>query len=351
MEHTGSPPITNNDLQTLIASIPRDLSITSGSVTTSKTPSSVGDLSATSSNSCIFPPVNDMAALTSMFTLSGYPQLFNGFPLIPTLPLFNTALPPHATIESLGLINSAIYQQQAQAQSQSQTALSSPSATMNSTSNSSKLDSRPRAFSSAATLQHAKPQDLIEKRRKRSRKSDTLLPAVTQSIPCSTTSSPSTTTVSQNTPTTTSHLRSLLEDDDDIDVPHPNKVRPIQVTKEEEELVRKKTQEILKTVPITAPSHLDNGPLRRLIRDEDLPDEVGPDSPFRHYPKYQQQKSRTQLVMLQGIQSAVASLYIEAFQIDSKSDAEKAEIRRISHGNSINDLVNDTVLQELIAAE
>ena len=33
-----------------------------------------------------------------------------------------------------------------------------------------------------------------------------------------------------------------------------------------------------------------NGPLRRLIRDEDLPDEVGPDSPFRHYPKYQVHK-------------------------------------------------------------
>lgn len=27
--------------------------------------------------------------------------------------------------------------------------------------------------------------------------------------------------------------------------------------------------------------------LRRIIRDEDLPDSIGPDSPFRHHPKYQ----------------------------------------------------------------
>lgn len=156
-------------------------------------------------------------------------------------------------------------------------------------------DGRPRAFSSAATLQNTKDH---EKRRKRSRKSEQVHPPTTSTITCSSNSSPA------SSSTMSSVLRTLVEDDD----VYPNKVRPIQVTKEEEEMVRQKTQEcklpmhpfcsydqllaVLKSMPRQeiAPEVSANGPLRRLIRDEDLPDEVGPDSPFRHYPKYQVQK-------------------------------------------------------------
>ncbi|VDN37329.1 unnamed protein product [Cylicostephanus goldi] len=37
--------------------------------------------------------------------------------------------------------------------------------------------------------------------------------------------------------------------------------------------------------------------LRRIIRDEDLPDSIGPDSPFRHHPKYQLKFPKISLVI------------------------------------------------------
>ncbi|UMM34494.1 hypothetical protein L5515_007547 [Caenorhabditis briggsae] len=273
-----------------------------------------------------------MAAL-SMLSLGAYPGLFPGFPLLSTLPYLN--LNPNSTIESLGLINSALYQQQKDVQAMMN------AATSNSLAATLAADGRPRAFSSAATLQHVKDQ---EKRRKRTRKCEPALPITTSTITCSSNSSPSSST------TVTSVLRTLVEDDDS-DV-HPNKVRPIQVTPEEEEEIRRKTQELLNNVPkqTVEPEVSSNGPLRRLIRDEDLPDEVGPDSPFRHYPKYQQ-KPRSQLVMLQGIQAAVACMCIEAFQLNDKSDEEKQALRQKQQGLSLDDLVKETVRQELIAAE
>ncbi|CAB01503.2 Branchpoint-bridging protein [Caenorhabditis elegans] len=255
------------ELQALIAALPHDLTL--NPVTSKPSSASSSDLSAsTSTSSCIFPPINDMTAL-SMLSLGAYPGLFTGFPLLSTLPYLN--LPPHSTIESLGLINSALYQQQKDVQA----AMNSP---VNQFTAGLAADGRPRAFSSAATLQHGKDQ---EKRRKRTRKMEPSLPITTSTITCSSNSSPSSSSI------TTSVLRTLVEDDD-ADV-HPNKVRPIQVTKEEEDLVRRKTQELLKSMPLQKlePEVSASGPLRRLIRDEDLPDEVGPDSPFRHYPKYQ----------------------------------------------------------------
>lgn len=255
------------EIQALIASLPTDLTLNA----TSSKPSSASssDLSASNSSSCIFPPLSDLQAL-SMLSLGAYPALFPGFQLL-SLPYLNLA--GTNTIESLGLINSALYQQQKEVQA----ALSAPS---NPLIAGLSADGRPRAFSSAATLQNVKDQQ--EKRRKRTRKCDVIVPTTTSTITCSSNSSPSSST-------TTSVLRSLVEDDE-VDV-HPNKVRPIQVTPEEEELVRRKTQEVLQTLPRQEihPEVSANGPLRRLIRDEDLPDEVGPDSPFRHYPKYQVQ--------------------------------------------------------------
>uniref|UniRef100_A0A1I7SYL9 Uncharacterized protein n=1 Tax=Caenorhabditis tropicalis TaxID=1561998 RepID=A0A1I7SYL9_9PELO len=315
------------EIQALIAALPNDLTLNPA---TSKPSSTSGsDLSASTSSSCIFPQLNDMAAL-SMLSLGGYPGLFPGFPLLSTLPYLN--LPTTSTIESLGLINSALYQQQKDVQA----ALCTPP---NPLTAGLAADGRPRAFSSAATLQHSKDP---EKRRKRTRK-EPALPVTTSTITCSSNSSPSSSC-------TASVLRTLVEDDD-ADV-HPNKVRPIQVTKDEEELVRQKTLELLKAMPRQeiAPEVSANGPLRRLIRDEDLPDEVGPDSPFRHYPKYQQ-KPRSQLVMLQGIQAAVACMCIEAFQLNDKTDEEKAALREKQQGLSLDDLVKETVRQELIAAE
>ncbi|CAO4379117.1 unnamed protein product [Caenorhabditis nigoni] len=318
------------ELQALIAALPHDLTL---NPTSSKPSSSSGsDLSASNSSSCIFPPLNDMAAL-SMLSLGAYPGLFPGFPLLSTLPYLT--LNPNSTIESLGLINSALYQQQKDVQAMMN------AATSNSLAATLAADGRPRAFSSAATLQHVKDQ---EKRRKRTRKCEPALPITTSTITCFSNSSPSSST------TVTSVLRTLVEDDDS-DV-HPNKVRPIQVTPEEEEEIRRKTQELLNNVPkqTVEPEASSNGPLRRLIRDEDLPDEVGPDSPFRHYPKYQQ-KPRSQLVMLQGIQAAVACMCIEAFQLNDKSDEEKQALRQKQQGLSLDDLVKETVRQELIAAE
>ncbi|KAF1751778.1 hypothetical protein GCK72_018332 [Caenorhabditis remanei] len=316
------------ELQALIAALPHDLTI--NPATSKQSSSSSSDLSASNSSSCIFPPLSDMTAL-SMLSLGAYPGLFPGFPLL-SLPYLS--LPPNSTIDSLGLINSAIYQQQKDAQA----AMCAPS---NALAATLAADGRPRAFSSAATLQHVKDQ---EKRRKRTRKCEPALPITTSTITCSSSSSPS------SSSTMTSVLRTLVEDDD-AEV-HPNKVRPIQVTPEEEEQVRKKTAELLKAMPKQSlePEVSSNGPLRRLIRDEDLPDEVGPDSPFRHYPKYQQ-KPRSQLVMLQGIQAAVACMCIEAFQLNDKTDEEKNALRQKQRGLSLDDLVKETVRQELIAAE
>lgn len=314
------------ELQAIIAALPHDLSLTPA--TSKPSSASSSDLSAANSSTCIFPQLNDMAAL-SMLSLSAYPGLFAGFPLMSIPYMSLTAA--NSTIESLGLINSALYQQQKDVQA----AMAAPSNHLTATITA---DGRPRAFSSAATLQHAKNP---EARRKRTRKCEPALPVTTSTISCSSRSSPS---------TTTSVLRTLVEDDD-TDV-HPNKVRPIQVTPEEEREIRRKTQELLKTVPKQAmEAEVNaNGPLRRLIRDEDLPDEVGPDSPFRHYPKYQQ-KPRSQLVMLQGIQAAVACMCIEAFQLNDKTDEEKNALRQKQQGISLDDLVKETVRQELIAAE
>lgn len=55
--------------------------------------------------------------------------------------------------------------------------------------------------------------------------------------------------------------------------------------------------------------------------------------------------------MLQGIQAAVAAMCIEAFQLNGKTDDEKAALRLKQKGQSLDDLVNETVRQELIAAE
>uniref|UniRef100_A0A8R1HLX3 Uncharacterized protein n=1 Tax=Caenorhabditis japonica TaxID=281687 RepID=A0A8R1HLX3_CAEJA len=297
------------ELQALIAALPHDLTINSGN-TSKATSVSTSDLSTSTSSSCIFPQLNDMTAL-SLLSLSAYPSMFPGFPLLSSLPYLNGTLPPHSTIESLGLINSALYQQQKDVHA----SMTSP---MNSLTVSLASDGRPRAYSSAATLQHSKDH---EKRRKRSRKPEFVPPPTTNTITCSTSSSPANSAMS-------SVLRTLVEDDD----VHPNKVRPIQVTKEEEELVRRKTQELLKSVPLHQREEVpvENGPLRRLIRDEDLPDEVGPDSPFRHYPKYQVHNKSP---------------------LNGKTDDEIAAIRLKQKGQSLDDLVNETVRQELIAAE
>lgn len=55
--------------------------------------------------------------------------------------------------------------------------------------------------------------------------------------------------------------------------------------------------------------------------------------------------------MLQGIQAAVACMCIEAFQLNDKTDEEKEALRQKQQGLSLDDLVKETVRQELIAAE
>ncbi|CAB3397938.1 unnamed protein product [Caenorhabditis bovis] len=270
MENKSQPH--SSELQALIAAIPHELSLSSPTTTT-KSGSSIGDISSTSST-YLFPHVSDMAAL-SMLSLSSYPSLFGGLPFFPSLPYLNANLPPHATIESLGLINSAMYQDQRDVVS----AMCSPAPS------APNIDTRPRAFSSAATLQHPKPAADQEKRRKRSRKSEPVPPAVSVATDSNMSSTSSKSSTSSGT--SSSILMRLVEEDD---VPIK---KPITVTKEDEEAVQRKVAEFLKKHPIFYDINYDvdydeNGvrrPLRQIIRDEDLPDEAEPDSPFRHFPK------------------------------------------------------------------
>ncbi|CAD6189658.1 unnamed protein product [Caenorhabditis auriculariae] len=308
-------PISNSELQALIAAIPNDLAIVSSASGSSKSNCSLGELSTSaSSSSCVFPTIHDMTAL-SMLSLPTFP-LLGGFPLISPMqltPFGAAALPPHATIESLGLINSHLYHQQ---QRGALSATSSPAPEPIATSS----DTRPRAYSSAATLQHPKS----ETRRKRARRANPEPATPPKPVsPC-------------GMPQPHSVLRSLVEDDDVT----PMKVRPIQVTREEEEFVRRKTAQLLERVPVVPESDEEDAnnnsnrhrrPLRQLIRDQDLPDEVGPDSPFRHYPKYQhlqrqrrEQQQQSQLRTIQGIQAAVATLCIEAIKSEQGKNAVEA---------------------------
>ncbi|KAK6040731.1 hypothetical protein COOONC_21764 [Cooperia oncophora] len=139
MNNEGTPATTiapTLDLQALLATMP-DFSKMSSFSNMPKSNSSADIPTSQQQQSLLFPsiPSDQLAALSlGIFPLHGFPM----FPLLPMTPMTST-LPPHSTIESLGLMTSNNLRQT------TSTAMGPPA-----------LDSRPRAFSSAAALQRPK---------------------------------------------------------------------------------------------------------------------------------------------------------------------------------------------------
>ncbi|KHJ77463.1 hypothetical protein OESDEN_22917 [Oesophagostomum dentatum] len=289
MNNNGSPASSiapTLDLQALLATMP-EFSMMNNLQNNLAKDRPTTEASIPTTQSLLFPPIpNDQLAALSLglFPLSGFPM----FPLLPMGPMSSSALPPHSTIESLGLMTNL-------RQSTSATSLAPPTTA---------VDTRPRAFSSAAALQRPKQATTPERRRKRSRKT-------------------------QEEENEGSVLRMLMNEEDDA----PIKIRQQAPTKDLDEKLR---QDAAKGEMCSEPAAFSMGPgfrcarmgrrmrfflasvlsasspppakraspdrlaelieepdepskfaLRRIIRDEDLPDSIGPDSPFRHHPKYQ----------------------------------------------------------------
>ncbi|EYC01116.1 hypothetical protein Y032_0110g172 [Ancylostoma ceylanicum] len=156
MNNDGSPASTiapTLDLQALLATMP-DFSMMNNLQNSMPKDRSTGENSIPTSQSLLFPtiPNDQLAALSlGLFPLPGFPM----FPLLPMGPMGTSGLPPHSTIESLGLMTNNLRQ----STSTTATSMAPPS-----------LDIRPRAFSSAAALQRPKQAATPERRRKRSRK-------------------------------------------------------------------------------------------------------------------------------------------------------------------------------------
>ncbi|PIO68989.1 hypothetical protein TELCIR_09205 [Teladorsagia circumcincta] len=199
------------------------------------------------------------------------------------------------------------------------------------------LDSRPRAFSSAAALQRPKPTATPEKRRKRSRKAQ----EEEQS----------------------SVLRMLVDEEDDP----PIRIRQPPSTSDLDEKLRKDAAKVLSASsppPVVAKrssperlADLIEEPaiaLRRIIRDEDLPDSIGPDSPFRHHPKYQRKQLDSE--MMDGMDALMAFSSMSAYVGESSepTPSPKNDSGYTSAGSpkkSFAEMMEHAICRELVTAE
>ncbi|CAJ0590532.1 unnamed protein product [Cylicocyclus nassatus] len=317
------------DLQALLATMP-DFSLMSSMQNLNKDSRPNAENPIPTSQSLLFPPIpNDQLAALSLglFPLSGFPM----FPLLPMGPMGTTALPPHSTIESLGLMTNL-------RQSTSGTTLTPQAA----------LDVRPRAFSSAAALQRPKQTNSPERRRKRSRKT-------------------------QEEENEGSVLRMLMDEEDDT----PIKIRQ-QPTKDLDEKLRMdaaKASVLNASSPppakraspdrlaelIEEPDEPSKTVLRRIIRDEDLPDSIGPDSPFRHHPKYQRKQRGSDAEMIEGMEALTAFCmvngYVPADSTDDnsspspKNNNDSGYTSAGSPKRSFSEMMDIAICRELVTAE
>ncbi|KAK5970473.1 hypothetical protein GCK32_003534 [Trichostrongylus colubriformis] len=316
MNSNGSPNTTiapTLDLQALLSSMPDFTKLPSMSNVPKH--SSSTDI-PTSQQSLLFP--NDQLAALSLglFPMNAFPM----FSLLPMGPMAST-VPPHSTIESLGLMTNNCLRQST------------------STMGPPVLDSRPRAFSSAAALQRPKPTTTPEKRRKRSRKAQ----EEEQS----------------------SVLRMLVDEEDDVPIP----IRQPPSMKDPDEKVRRDAAKasVLSAsssprlaAKRTSPERLANlieepaMPLRRIIRDEDLPDSIGPDSPFRHHPKYQRRQPDAD--MMDGMDALMAFSTMNGHVAESSepTPSPKNDSGYTSAGSpkkSFAEMMEHAICRELVTAE
>ncbi|KAJ1361172.1 hypothetical protein KIN20_020365 [Parelaphostrongylus tenuis] len=308
------------DLQALLATMP-DFSMLPSLSTMPKDSTSTSDIPT--SQSILFAPIpNDQLAALSLglFPLPGFPM----FPLLPMNPLAST-VPPHSTIESLGLMTSNNLRQSAYS-------MAPPS-----------VDSRPRAFSSAAALQRPKQSATPERRRKRSRKT-------------------------QGEAYESSVLRMLVDEDDDT----PIKIHQ-PATRDLDEKLRTDAAKVLnetspplakRASPERSVNLMDEGQspsriaLRRIIRDEDLPDSIEPDSPFRHHPKYQRKQQDSELEVIDGMEALTAFCVVSGYVPDASGEpgttspkGDPAYTGTVSPKKSFSEMMEHAICRELVTAE
>ncbi|KIH53061.1 hypothetical protein ANCDUO_16822 [Ancylostoma duodenale] len=327
MNNDGSPASTiapTLDLQALLATMP-DFSMMNNLQNSMPKDRSTGENSIPTSQSLLFPtiPNDQLAALSlGLFPLPGFPM----FPLLPMGPMGTSGLPPHSTIESLGLMTNNLRQ----STSTTATSMAPPS-----------LDIRPRAFSSAATLQRPKQAATPERRRKRSRKT-------------------------QEEENEGSVLRMLMDEEDDT----PIKIRQQAPTKDLDEKLRMDAAKVLsvsspppakRASPDRLADLIEEQPqttiaLRRIIRDEDLPDSIGPDSPFRHHPKYQRKQRGSDDEVIEGMEALTAFCMVNGYVPDSSdsSPSPKNDSGYASAGSpkkSFAEMMEHAICRELVTAE
>ncbi|VDM67247.1 unnamed protein product [Strongylus vulgaris] len=95
------------DLQALLSTMP-DFSLMTSLQNSMNKDRPNGENPIPTSQSLLFPtiPNDQLAALSlGLFPLSGFPM----FPLLPMGPMSSSGLPPHSTIESLGLMTNVSY--------------------------------------------------------------------------------------------------------------------------------------------------------------------------------------------------------------------------------------------------
>ncbi|KJH45180.1 hypothetical protein DICVIV_08794 [Dictyocaulus viviparus] len=313
ISNTTTPSL---DLQVLLSTMPDFAKLTS--LTNMKNSTSNANIST--SQSLLFPsiPNDQLAALSlGLFPLPGFPM----FPLLPMTPL-GSSLPPHSTIESLGLMTNANFRQNVY--------------TMKPIS----LESRPRAFSSAAALQRPKPATTPERRRKRSRKA-------------------------QDEEQESSVLRMLVDEEDDT----PIKIRQLATRDLDEKLRIDAARVLSESNPISAKKASSNClaelieeqpstrvALRRIIRDEDLPDSIGPDSPFRHHPKYQRKQRDSELEEIDGMEALTAFCVVSGYVPESNEPTESQKrdsgfASAASSKKSFTEMMEHAICRELVTAE
>ncbi|VDM53821.1 unnamed protein product [Angiostrongylus costaricensis] len=330
------------DLQALLATMP-DFSMLPSLSNMPKDSTATTDIPT--SQPILFPPIpNDQLAALSLglFPLPGFPM----FPLLPMTPLSST-VPPHSTIESLGLMTSSVsgsipvsssllvhqiisYITVFQNLRQRAYTMAPPS-----------VDSRPRAFSSAAALQRPKQAATPERRRKRSRKA-------------------------QGEVHESSVLRMLVDEEDDT----PIKIHQ-PATRDLDEKLRMDAAKVLNesNPPLakrTSPERAANPAegqspsrfaLRRIIRDEDLPDSIGPDSPFRHHPKYQRKQHDSELEVIDGMEALTAFCVVSGYVPESSEPGASPKrdstsyTGTVSPKKSFNEMMEHAICRELVTAE
>ncbi|CAI4229754.1 unnamed protein product [Auanema sp. JU1783] len=216
--------------------------------------------------------------------------------------LMYSALPPHSSFGFLSNMNQL---------RSSVSALPSPV----SSNNQITPDVRPRAFSSAATLQNTR-ESPIERRRKRSHRMEAPAKPIA---------------IRPMRGEGSSVLRHLVETEDE-----PNQIRlpPIPTSQDEFKLRMDMAKvSVLNNNDHNAKKSQEIGKgIRRIIDDQDLPESVGPDSPFRHHPKYQK-KAREGTDMADAIAAFCVGMWKsenEGKDLDKASnDSENAIVREL----------------------